>query len=307
MFSSCEKLHSIPADAINRTLKLLYSIQITQSEIVPLPQVLTLDENRIENRYLILKECGFKRITAKHLVNFPSIFNETVFFNKRFNFLPHDVKVCTNIYRATPFKLESIKNIKFEENLALRTIYSIAMKNYLCDRFNITDEKAAEIIEKNSSLLEMTLTTVERNVRKLNNSLKFPLDRIVNSRLLLARRRTLEILINHFRFEKSQLRDMISAKPQILSCSHGHISEILHIMRFYDFPTYTVQTCKKILTLHPDNFRKIIDSLMMCTKRKVELAKHPGTLKFVYRINNLLNREIEERQRNLIFSSKFIE
>lgn len=236
---------------------------------------------------MILKECGYRQVTAHRLKNYKSIMSQSVRFNKCFNFLPLELNVFETIMQSTPCASINTKpQFVYSESMALRDVYLAAAKIYLKNRLNIRDAEMDRLYQRFPTLKQLSINNIEQSIALLTNEFNFSIKEISKGDLLVANSMTTKTLVEVRRLCGVDVRELVSAVPQLLRTDIGNILRVNQIIIEYGIPEYAVVYYKKIFTMKAD---ALSANLRYLDQMKVSsnVFRLPPILKLVQQLNTI--------------------
>lgn len=267
-----------PVSKLEANLQLLKTMNIPPESVRNNLSLLTFKKHLLENHYEVLRDCGFRTVPAKLLLNFKENWNQSVYYHKRCGLLPADTNVFENILSRSPFKMSGREPVE-GGYLSLGETYKAAFKLYLQQRANISEEKA-ETVYMNYSLHGKAIGLTERKLQLLTRAWNFPAERILTTTMMLAKVDTIEKFLELESEYGINSRRIVSNCPQVLGVDVDAVEELHELTRTHKIATYAFEYAPKFYAISPSTVREPL-SRLTASPKWMQLAKHPAILEFL--------------------------
>lgn len=293
MFKKYSKLGNISYGNLTDSWQTLKSISLQNFEIRQHPDLLLCNANALENRYMRLKECGYRQVTAHRLKHHCTIMSQSVYFNKCYNFLPPQLNIFLNIALTARINFTDFDGFQYDESKPLKDVHLAVTKMCLEQRLKLTKTDVSKLIHQHPSLKHRSVYFILQTIDMLEHSLSFPIDWILRNNLLAANYLTTKKLIEMRDLCQVDVRTIISIEPQILKLDFGHIMEIRDVIEQYGVSKYAVICCADIFLWHPD---RLMESLHHLRRMKIpNLFKQPAILRLAHALGRINFKSISKK------------
>lgn len=260
-FKKFHKLDTISQASLKASMRFLKRFSSGYVEIRQHPELLLHSASQLENYYMRLKECGYRQPTAYRLKNHNRIMAQSVYFNKCYNFLPHELNVAENIALSAGIEFTNDETLEYNERMPMKEVHLGVTEIYLRQRLNLTHNDVSRLMSENPSLRERSITNMKLVIDMLEHELGFSIDEISQSQLLMGYSSTTRQLIEMKELCGVDVRTIISNTPQILKVAIEDIIDIANLLLRYRIPIYSVSCYKQIFITHPATLRDNLNEL----------------------------------------------
>ncbi|XP_013110499.2 transcription termination factor 5, mitochondrial [Stomoxys calcitrans] len=279
------ELKTLRSKDIINTNRILGKLSFTLEDILSKPMILYTNEMTIENRYIVLKECGFENITISLLSKFVSAMNRTIATLKSQNHIPFETDVVERLrgtFTDIELKLPAEWDQQVEE-IHLKILRQRILNCYLQQKLMATPSDLEKIWKTYGRLRHKSFYSVQSIVDVLHNELKFSNERIIKNGFLLYGdaenvRRIIEEKPN---IAGHNIRELLYKRPKIMMTSCDALLTTLKHIKHYGIGEDAILRCLEILTLGPDTVLERLKDLNEVEEFKV-LSTNPRVLRLVH-------------------------
>ncbi|XP_074599801.1 mitochondrial transcription termination factor 5 [Brevipalpus obovatus] len=253
-------------------------------------QLLILTPKNLSHRIGFLEDCGFKKITPHHLINFPSIIKRTEKELKDLKFLQHDASIVDSLVESSCLEneedREELKSLLTRETLSIKDSHSILI-SFLKTKFEypvelprMTPSKSLTIswnqvqklnlpVRRNHSYLRRMMSADPENLFQIIKKVPEKFDQEI-MRMIFNQPRLLHVnvdtILERLDFFKNQLNlsnEDIDAFPSCLTKDTSELTEKLEILKS-QFPKLKIKPIEylSLLMLPFNEFLQAIDRMV---------------------------------------------
>lgn len=262
----------------------LSKFNFTVDDIMNKPMILYTNEVTIENRYIVLKECGFENITISLLYKFVAAMNRSVVALKSMNYISYDTDVVRRLQGTfKDIELRVDADCGCNEGLELKNLRQLILNRYFQQRLGASNSELEKLWKTYARLRHRSFISVQNVIGILLNELNFSRERIIkNGYLLYGDADNLKRIMKEIPTIAGQdIKELLYKRPKIMMTSCDALRQTLQHIKKYGIPEEGVLRCLEILTLGPDTVLERLKDLNEIEEFQV-LTSNPRVLRLVH-------------------------
>lgn len=264
-------------------MNILRKFNFSLDDVLKKPMILYTNELTLENRYSVLKECGFEIITISLLSKYVAVMNRSVATLKSLGHIPYNLNVIERLQQCfTDIDVKLYTNYACNESLELKILRQHILNYYLQQRLDMSISEIETLWKVYSRLKHRSYHSVQRMVKVLHE-LHFPNKRIAKNAFMLygdadnVRRIIKEIPT----IDGQDIKDILFKRPKIMMSSCDALLATLYHIKSFGIGEDAVLRCLEVLTLGPDTVLERLNDLNEIEEFQV-LNTNPRVLRLVH-------------------------
>lgn len=272
-----------PKDVVN-TMNTLKKLNFSLADILAKPMILYTNELTLENRFIVLRECGFETITMSLLSKYIAAMNRSVATLKSLGHIPYNLNVVEQLQQIfTDVQVEISTKYACNESLELKILRQHILNYYLQQRLDMTYEDIQKLWKVYSRIRHKSFISVQKMVKVLLEDLNFPKERIIkNAFLLYGDADNVQRILKEIpAIDGYDIKKILYRRPKIMMSSCDALLSTLQHVKDFNIKEDAVLRCLEILTLGPDTVLERLRDLHEIEEFQV-LQTNPRILKLVH-------------------------
>ncbi|KAF6214704.1 hypothetical protein GE061_009447 [Apolygus lucorum] len=273
-----------------RNLQNCYIVNHDSAEALPL---LAKHPFTVRNRVEVLREAGFQqdKITASCLVKYLTIVKKPIHTLKERNFIPHNVDVMSHILKFVDLDPQFYPEEELDRSASLLSIRKSILRAFLKWKFNLNDQDLKDGGQNITRLWNKSFTTINRNLRLIQDEVGIPLSTLRRNVYLLALNpaNTETILRDVKMVGDMDIFTALNVRPKIMCNTSGNLTRILTLFEKYNIPFNYSNSVLKLFTLSYETVKERFEELDKVEYFSIN-KNHP-------RVLNLVMEQIEAKKR----------
>lgn len=246
--------------------------------------ILYTNELTLENRYNVLKECGFEEVTISVLSKYVTAMNRSVARIKSLGHIPYDLNVVERLRSTfTDIDVQIYADYVCNESLELKTLRQHILNFYIQQRLDMSVEEIARLWKVYGRLKHKSFHSVQKMVQVLIDELKFPKDRISKNAFILYGDpdNVMRIIKEIPTIDGQDIRELLFRRPKIMMSSCDSLLSTLQHVKSFGIGEGAILRCLEVLTLGPDTVLERLKDLNEIEEFQV-LSSNPRVLRLVH-------------------------
>ncbi|XP_058974170.1 transcription termination factor 5, mitochondrial-like [Musca domestica] len=278
------ELKTLKSKDILNSAKALNKLDFTVDDILTRPMILYTNEMTLENRYVVLKECGFVEITIPLLSKFVAAMNRSVVSLKSFRYISYDTDVVERL--RTTFSDVDVTlspDLECNESLELKLLRQRILNCYLRQKLGASSNDIEKIWKTYGRLRHKSFSSIQSVIEVLTKDLKFSYERIIkNAFLLYADACNVKRIIKEVpTIDGQDIKELLYKRPKIMMTSCDGLLTTMQHIREFGIEEGAILRCLEILTLGPDTVLERLKDLNEVEEFQV-LSSNPRVLRLVH-------------------------
>ncbi|XP_073825284.1 mitochondrial transcription termination factor 5 [Musca autumnalis] len=278
------ELKNLKSKDILNSAKALNKLEFTVDDILTRPMILYTNELTLENRYVVLNECGFEAITIPLLAKFVSAMNRSVVSLKAFRYIPYDTNVIDRLRTTfSDIEVELSKDYECSESMELKFLRQHILNCYLKQKLGATASDIEKIWKTYGRIRHKSFSSVQNIIDVLTRDLNFSYERIIkNAFLLYADAENVKRILNEVpTIDGQDIKELLFKRPKIMMTSCDALLTTMQHIKEFGIGEGAILRCLEILTLGPDTVLERLKDLNEVEEFKV-LSSNPRVLRLVH-------------------------
>lgn len=278
-------------DDIEDSYKMLTQLNIDVNNLAKHPAILNLKSNILENRYVSLKESGFKSIDLELLAKYLYIMNRSIRTLKMYDKIDGEFNVGEELIRVLNCPEMDVTSIVDEEDSLLknreRLLINYFQHKLKMDPLEVETFKQNHVIKiRHKSFIQLT-----KCLHLLVQEFRFGNKEIIEHPFLLtADPNNMEKLLFEVKtIFGRDVRDIAMNRPIFLMTNWKSILEIIELLEKSNIPNSSLHYLLTLFALEPETVSQRLDELQSIEELNV-LKEHPQILRLIYYQNKALHR-----------------
>lgn len=269
---------------IFNTLSALRKFNFTVEDILTKPMILYTNELTLENRYSVLKECGFQNITISLLSKYVAVMNRNVATLKSLGLIPYNLNVVEKLQTTfTDIELKLQTNYACNESLSLKVLRQHIVNYYLQQRLDLSIDEIEKLWKVYGRLKHKSFNSLQQMVKVLLEDLNFSKERIgKNGFMLYGDAENVRRIIKEIpTIDGQDIKEILYKRPKIMMSSCDALLTTLQHVKSFGIGEDAVLRCLEVLTLGPDTVLERLKDLNEIEEFQV-LNTNPRVLRLVH-------------------------
>ncbi|XP_061387632.1 transcription termination factor 5, mitochondrial [Musca vetustissima] len=284
VLSKHPELKTLKSKDILNSAKALNKLEFSVDDILTRPMILYTNEMTLENRYVVLKECGFVEITIPLLSKFVAAMNRSVVSLKSYRYISYDTDVIERL-RTTfnDIDVKLLNDSECNESLELKFLRQRILNCYLKQRLGASAADIEKIWKTYGRLRHKSFASVQNIIEVLTKDLNFSYERIIkNAFLLYADAENVKRILTEVpTIDNQDIKELLFKRPKIMMTSCDALQTTMQHIKDFGIPEGAILRCLEILTLGPDTVLERLKDLNEIEEFKV-LSSNPRVLRLVH-------------------------
>lgn len=246
--------------------------------------ILYTNELTLENRYNVLKECGFEDVTISVLFKYVTAMNRSVASIKSLGYIPYDLNVVERLRTTfTDIEVQIYADYVCNESQELKILRQHVLNYYMQQRLDVSAEEIGRLWRVYGRLKHKSFNSVQKMVKVLIDELKFPKKRIIKNAFMLYgdADNVMRIIREIPTIDGQDIKEILLKRPKIMMSSCDALLTSIKHVKSFGIGEDAIIRCLEILTLGPDTILERLKDLNEIEEFKV-LNTNPRVLRLVH-------------------------
>lgn len=273
-------------EQILSVLEMFENLKLDHSELLLFPKLFNFPSARIDYRVRILRECGFKNVSALEISTYMKLLtSKTITDLKNAGHLSKDENVQDHIVKHLTMWPTSPPMIKTEDDskLTLNDMRMRVLERYLELLLDLQPETFRRGLNTYAKLRHRPFSNINLTLQYLQDIVKMPNNKI-NSNLLvlLSNPCNLHMILTEVKsLAGVDIRDILIKRPSLINVNYKTFSKIQNLLNDYNISIESQQKCFEIYSLSFETVQQRFKDVLIIPEFKA-LLNHPRILRLIY-------------------------
>lgn len=261
-----------------------YNIQLNKIDDKDIMRIMGKNSTTMENRYLMLNECGFNQLDGNILLNFIRIVRKQISVLKAYNYITHDVSVAKSLIKHLSLTERDLDLSQFNDDMNIKEIRHRLLGVYLHRTLQLNPEQLSRLYASYKSLRYKPFQKIAEMLDICRNELHMSDERIRNNLFLLyADAENVKKLIYELKtLCGMDMRELLRKRPKLVASSYESLLQSQKHIKDFGIPNEAAQRCTEIFTLNPNTiYQRLLEvkkidefNVLFCNPRILRLVHY---------------------------------
>lgn len=261
-----------------------YNIELNDIDDKDIMRIMTKNSITIESRYTMFKECGFKQLDGKIMLNFIRIVRRQIAVLKAYDYISKDVSVAKLLMKHLSLTENDVDLSQFNDEMSLMETRHRLLSLYLRRTLQLNPEQFSRMYATYRPLRHKPFQKIADMLNMCRNELQMSDERIRNNAYVLYADAD---NINRMIYELKTLcgmdmRELLQKRPKLAASSYESLVQSQQHFRDFGIPDEAAQRCTEIFTLNPNTiYQRLLEvkkidefNVLFCNPRILRLVHY---------------------------------